>query len=101
MKRRNIRLFRLPILLLKVVSALWMTFIPGMASDQSSQAQGSAPGAIQGTVKDASGSAVADAIVTLESAASTDQRTAITDQTGCAGRIFCGAQEAIDARIGL
>ena len=62
--------------------ALWMMFIPGLASAQSAGAQGSAPGAIQGTVKDVSGSAVAGAIVTLETAASTGQRTAITDQAG-------------------
>src|ERR1022692_4955373 len=38
--------------------ALWMMFIPGLASAQSAEAQGSTPGAIQGTVKDGSGSAV-------------------------------------------
>src|ERR1022692_1240163 len=62
--------------------ALWMMFIPGLASAQSAEAQGSTPGAIQGTVKDGSGSAVMGAIVTLEAAASTGQRTAITDQAG-------------------
>jgi hypothetical protein len=65
-----------------LVSALWMMFIPGLASTQSAEAQGSRPGAIQGTVEDGSGSAVAGAIVTLETAASTGQRTAITDQAG-------------------
>ena len=62
--------------------ALWMMFIPGLASAQSAEAQRSTPGAIQGAVKDSSGSAVAGAIVTLETAASTSQRTAITDQAG-------------------
>ena len=65
-----------------LVSALWMMFFPGLASAQSAEAQGSTPGAIQGTVEDGSGSAVAGAIVTLETAASTGQRTAITDQAG-------------------
>ena len=51
--------------------ALWMMFIPGLASAQSAEAQRSTPGAIQGAVKDSSGSAVAGAIVTLETAAST------------------------------
>src|ERR1022692_3965333 len=59
-----------------------MMFIPGLASAQSAEAQGSTPGAIQGTVKDGSGSAVMGAIVTLEAAASTGQRTAIRDQAG-------------------
>jgi hypothetical protein len=59
-----------------------MMFIPVLASAQSIEAQGSTPGAIQGTVKDGSGSAVAGAIVSLETAASTGQRTAITDQAG-------------------
>src|ERR1700693_4379815 len=59
---------------------LWMMFIPGLASAQSAGAQGSAPSAIQGSVKDGSGSAVAGAIVTLETSATTRHRTAITDQ---------------------
>jgi hypothetical protein len=62
--------------------ALWIMFIPGLALGQSAGAQGGAPGSIQGTVHDASGSAVAGAIVTLETDASTSQRTASTDQTG-------------------
>ena len=65
--------------------ALWMMFIPGLAVAQSAGVQGSAPSAIQGTVKDGSGSAVTGAIVTLESFASTGQRTAVTDQAGA----FC------------
>jgi hypothetical protein len=65
-----------------LVPALWMMFIPGLASAQSAEAPRSTPGAIQGAVKDSSGSAVAGAIVTLETAASTSQRTAITDQAG-------------------
>ena len=40
---------------------------------------------IQGTVKDVSASSVAGAIVTLDTVASTGQRTAITDQTGAFG----------------
>jgi hypothetical protein len=35
-------------------------FIPGLASAQSAKAQGSTTGAIQGTVKDGSGSAVTE-----------------------------------------
>jgi carboxypeptidase family protein len=65
-----------------LVSALWMMFIPGLAFAQSAEAEHSAPGAIQGAVKDSSGSPVAGAIVTLETAASTSQLIAITDQTG-------------------
>jgi hypothetical protein len=61
---------------------LWMMFIPGSAFAQSAGVQASAPGAIQGTVKDGSGSAVTGAIVTVETSASTSQRTAITDQAG-------------------
>jgi hypothetical protein len=59
-----------------------MLFIPELAWTQSAGAQGKAPGAVQGTVKDDSGSTVAGAIVTMETAASTGQRTAITDQAG-------------------
>jgi hypothetical protein len=71
--------------------ALWMMFLPGLASAQSAEDQRSTPGSgsVQGTVKDSSGSTVAGAIVTLETAASTgpstaiiDQRSAITDQAG-------------------
>ena len=57
-------------------------FIGGLALGQSARAQESAVGAIEGTVKDASGSAVPAAVVTLETGAATTQRTAITDQTG-------------------
>src|ERR1700689_4773799 len=69
-------------MLLCLVPAFWMMLIPGLASAQSVEAQGRTPGTIQGTVKDGSGSAVAGAIVSLETAASTGQRTAITDQAG-------------------
>jgi hypothetical protein len=62
-----------------------MMFTPGLASAQSAGAQEIEPSAIQGTVKDVSGSAVARAIVTLETSASTSQRTAITDQAGSFG----------------
>ncbi len=65
-----------------LVPAFWMMVIPGLASAQSVEAQGGTPGAIQGTVKDGSGSAVAGAIVDLETAASAGQRTTITDQAG-------------------
>jgi hypothetical protein len=54
------------------IAGLWMMLLPGLASAQS----------IQGTVNDSSGSTVTGAIVTLETAASTGQRTAITDQAG-------------------
>ena len=60
------------------------------------RAQGSTPGAIQGTVKDSSGSAVAGAIVTLETAASTGQRTAITDQAGIFPLFRRGARKLQD-----
>ncbi len=59
-----------------------MMFVPGLASTQSAEAQGSTPSAIQGAVKDGSGSAVTGAVITLEASASTGQRTAITDQAG-------------------
>jgi hypothetical protein len=67
-----------------IVMALWTIFIPGWAFAQSESAQATAPGsgAIQGAVRDASGSAVAGAIVTLETGASTNRRTAVTDQDG-------------------
>ena len=68
-----------------LVPALWMIFIPGLASAQSAQAQGNTSAAIRGTVKDNSGSAVASAIVTLETGAAAGQRTAITDQAGSFG----------------
>src|ERR1035438_192628 len=60
---------------------LSIMFIPGLASAQS------AGGGIAGTVKDASGSAITGAIVTLETSTSigqntAGQRTAITDQAG-------------------
>jgi hypothetical protein len=41
-----------------LVSALWAMFIPGLASAQSAETQGSTPGVIQGTVKDGAGLAV-------------------------------------------
>src|ERR1700733_15233939 len=65
-----------------LAAALWITFIPGLASGQSAGGQGGASGALQGTVNDTSGSTVAVVIVTLEGSASTGQRTAITDQAG-------------------
>src|ERR1700728_1806441 len=61
---------------------IWMMLIPGLASAQSTGVQATEPGAIQGSVKDSSGSAVTGAIVTLETSASTGLRTAITDQAG-------------------
>ncbi len=65
-----------------LVATLWIVSIPGLTPAQSAGAPGSSLGGIQGTVKDGSGSAVAGAIVTLETAASAGQRTAITDQAG-------------------
>jgi len=77
-----------------LLPALWMMSIPGLASaqpaaDQSSAAGQSqdapsrqAPGAIHGAVTDTSGSAVVAAVVTLETGASTGQRTTITDEAG-------------------
>src|SRR5579862_9921295 len=65
-----------------LAATLWMSFTPGLASGQSGGVQGSAASVIQGMVKDASGSAVPGAIVTLEDSASTGQRTAIADPTG-------------------
>jgi hypothetical protein len=71
--------------------ALWMMFLPGLASAQSAGVQASSS-AIQGTVNDGSGSAIAGAVVTLENATlenstlensnSPGQRTTITDQAG-------------------
>src|ERR1035438_2971975 len=55
---------------------LSIMFIPGLASAQS------AGGGIAGTVKDASGSAITGAIVTLETSTSIGQNTAITAQAG-------------------
>src|SRR5258706_16333631 len=62
--------------------AVSIAFIAGLAFGQSPGAQESAVGAIQGTVKDASGSAVPGAVVTFETGAPTTQHTAITDQAG-------------------
>ncbi len=53
---------------------LLMFLIPGLACAQSE--------VVQGTVKDASGSAVEGAIVTLETGSASGPRTAITDQGG-------------------
>jgi len=58
-------------------AALWVMSIPGLAF-----AQTAAAGAIDGVVKDGSGSAVAGAIVTLDTAASTGQRTTVADDAG-------------------
>ena len=60
---------------------LWMMFIPGLAFAQSATVE-SAPSVVQGTVKDGSGSTVTGAIVTLETPASTGERTAVTGQDG-------------------
>jgi hypothetical protein len=59
---------------LSLAPALWMMFIPGLAFAQSA--------AVQGTVKDGSGSSVTGAVVTLETSATTSPRTAVTDQAG-------------------
>jgi hypothetical protein len=66
---------------LRPIILYMVLFISGGAFGQTAGAQDSAPG-IQGTVKDGSGSAVAGAVVTLETAAGTGQRTAITDRAG-------------------
>jgi len=63
------------------VMAVWLICIAGSAFAQSPAADAD----FQGTVKDGSASSVAGAIVTLETAGSTEQRTAITDQTGAFG----------------
>src|SRR5580658_8803154 len=59
---------------LRMAPILWILLIPGLASVQ--------PAEVEGTVKDASGLAVKGAFVTLETSASTIPRTAITDQAG-------------------
>jgi hypothetical protein len=77
-----------------LVPAIWIMSPPGLASAQPAATQRSAddqsqdapsrlaPGAIGGAVKDGSGSVVVGAIVTLETAASTGQRTTIADEAG-------------------
>jgi hypothetical protein len=60
-----------------VAAAFWLMFLPALAFGQPAAA-----GAIDGAVKDGSGSAVLGAIVTLETAASTAQRTTVTDDAG-------------------
>jgi hypothetical protein len=65
-----------------LLPAFGMMFASAFASAQPVEAQGSTPRAIQGIVTDGSRSAVADAIVSLETAASTGQRTALTDEGG-------------------
>jgi Carboxypeptidase regulatory-like domain len=55
---------------------LWVLFLPASSVGQP------APGAIRGTITDPSGSLVTAAIVTLQAAGSTGQRTTITDQAG-------------------
>jgi len=66
-------------MILCLAPTLSSMFIPGLAFAQSAVIPAS-PNPIQGTVNDASGSAVTGAIVTLENSAG--QRTTITDQTG-------------------
>ena len=60
-------------------------------------------GGIQGTVKDASGSAITGAIVTLETSTSTGQRTAITDQAGGFrfAAVECGSYKITIAAAGF
>jgi hypothetical protein len=57
-----------------------MALIPGWAFPQTIGSDN--PGVVQGTVKDASGSTVGGAVVTLATAGSADPRTTITDETG-------------------
>jgi hypothetical protein len=64
-----------------LVLAVWLIYSADSAFAQSPAGDAN----IQGTVKDASASSVAGAIVTLETVASTAQRTAVTDQTGAFG----------------
>lgn len=56
--------------------------MPASACAQDPGSQRDASGAIQGAVKDDSGSAVTGAVVTVETPAATEPRTAITDQAG-------------------
>ena len=70
-----------PAIIQCVLPILGMMFILGLACAQSPVAGENALGAIQGSVKDASGSAIPAAVVSLESAA-TDRRTTITDRSG-------------------
>ena len=58
-------------------AAFWAMSIPGSAFAQTAVA-----GAIDGAVKDGSGSAVAGAIVTLGTAESPGQRTTVADDAG-------------------
>jgi hypothetical protein len=67
------------------VSMFWLAFTSGLISAQapSQDAPGQSPsGTIQGTATDPSGAAVAGAVVTLETASSTAQRTTVTDNAG-------------------
>ena len=57
-------------------AALWLMSLPGLADAQT------AAGAIDGAVKDTSGSAVAGAIVTLDTAPPAAQRTTVADGAG-------------------
>jgi Carboxypeptidase regulatory-like domain len=59
---------------LRMAPILWILLIPGLASAQ--------PAEVEGTIKDASSLAVKGAFVTLETSASRIPRTAITDQAG-------------------
>jgi hypothetical protein len=63
------------------VAALWLLLAPRLSVAQSIP-DPAAPGTIRGTVTDASGSFVAAAIVTLQPAGSTVERTTITDPAG-------------------
>lgn len=80
----ELRLYAFRPMLARLAVALWIMFLPWSMSAQSAddQLSGAGAGSIEGAVKDSSGSTVADAIVTLETSASTGQRTAITDHTG-------------------
>jgi hypothetical protein len=69
-------------IILWLAPTLWMMLIPGLACAQSADAQGNTSDGIQGLVTDGSGSTVEGAIVTLESASSASQRTAITGHGG-------------------
>ncbi len=59
-----------------VVASFWVLFLPAASVGQP------VSGTVRGTVTDPSGSLVAAAIVTLQAAGSTGQRSTITDQAG-------------------
>jgi len=66
-----------------LVAGFWMlAFAQPAAAQAQNTPSAQASGTIRGTVKDPSGLVVGSAVVTLESAASTNPRTTITDEAG-------------------